>query len=339
MINILIIYKQTIINMDNFNKTKTLKDLVYGSLVGDAMGIQYEFYSKNLINIKELEYNQSHFLNIEAGRWSDDGDNVLLVVETMKENNSDIFDYKSYAKKLFNWVNCGFCELGDKTGIGCGNTIYSVVTTENYIDDPFSASEKIYNKTKSQSNGSIMKILPISIYYSDIDKMIENTIFLCRTTHYDNVVIGCCISVNLLCYWVSREKSNYYDMLNVRLLVDRVFSKLSEANNIYELNLSIDDLLLIKKYMCVRDIEFLRLDEEFKMGHVLKTMGCAFWAFHNTTYGYSKILEKVYSEGGDTDTNGCVVGGLIASIYGIESIPEMWITKLKHKDFVESILD
>lgn len=321
--------------MNKFDKNKTLRDLVYGSLIGDAMGIQFEFYSKNLININELEYNPSHFLNIEAGRWSDDGDNILLVVETMNENESESFDYKLYAKKLHNWVINGISELGDTTGIGCGNTIYSVVTSENYTNDPFGVSEKMRN---SQSNGSIMKILPVSIYYSDIDKMITNTILLCKTTHQNNIVICCCVAVNLLCYWASQEKKNYFDMLNVRLLVDRVFDKLNEINLTYEIYLSDEDMLSIKKYMYVKDISFLKLDEEFKMGHVLKTMGCAFWAFHNMTYGYSKILEKIYSEGGDTDTNGCVVGGFIASIYGSECIPESWIVKLKHKDFIDSVL-
>jgi ADP-ribosyl-[dinitrogen reductase] hydrolase len=324
--------------MSTFDKNKTLKDLVYGSLIGDAMGIQYEFYSKYQINIDDLNYNPSHFLNIEAGRWSDDGDNVLLVVKTMNENKTDLFDYKSYAKKLYNWVKNGTSELGDTTGIGCGNTIFNVVMSENFVNDPFSMSEKIYNKTKSASNGAIMKILPISIYYSDIDAMITNTILLCKTTHANNIVIGCCIAINLLCYWASREKNNYYDLMNVRMLIDRVFDKLNQINLSYQLNLSVENLSLIKKYMYVTDIEFLKLDEEFKMGHVLKTMGSAFWAFHNTTYGYSMILKKIYAEGGDTDTNGCVVGGLIASIYGMENIPEAWITKLKHKDFIESIL-
>lgn len=322
--------------MEDFKKQNTLRTMIYGSLIGDAMGIQFEFYSKSLININELVYKPSHFLNIEAGRWSDDGDNILLVVKTMKETSSNRFDYISYAHKLHYWLNNGFTELGDTTGIGCGNTIYSVITSGNFINDPFSASEKIYNKTKSESNGSIMKIIPISIYYNDLEDVIINTILLCKVTHTSNMVIGCCISANLLTYWATREHYNYRDLNNVMALIERVYMKLEEINLTQKLNLSEEQLLIIKYYMFVEDIKLLNLDEEFKMGYVLKTFGCAFWAFKNISYGFYEILKKIYAEGGDTDTNGCLVGGLVASMLGIDNIPEEWILHLKHKNFIET---
>ena len=123
--------------MLEFDKKKLLKNIAYGSLIGDAMGIQYEFYSRELIDVPyELKYNPSHFLPIEAGRWSDDGDNVLLVIDTLLESKSKIFDYMLFSKKLYNWVHNGIQELGDKTGVGCGNTVYMCVTDNDFLNNP-----------------------------------------------------------------------------------------------------------------------------------------------------------------------------------------------------------
>jgi ADP-ribosylglycohydrolase len=317
-------------------KTNNLRNLVYGSLIGDAMGIQFEFYSKKLINIPFiLNYNPSHFLPIKAGKWSDDGDNILMVVDTLIENKSNVFDYKLFANKLHNWVNYGNPELGDTTSVGCGNTIYSVVSDDNFLDNPFVSSQTIYEKTRTKSNGAIMKILPLSIWYDDEETMISNTILLCRVTHMDKIVIASCIAVNLLLYLAMTENNNYYDKLNRINLKCKIISKIRLINQNLKLELTESEINEVYKHITFENIEDLKLDEEFKMGYTLKTMGCVFWAFDNLILGYQKILKTIYSEGGDTDTNGCVAGGLVSSLLSMHSIPTEWIDELNHKDFIE----
>ena len=45
-----------------------------------------------------------------------------------------------------------------------------------------------------------------------------------------------------------------------------------------------------------------------------------------------------FKKGGDADTNSCVAGALLGCKLGLESIPESWRTKLKHRDWLEQQL-
>lgn len=49
-------------------------------------------------------------------------------------------------------------------------------------------------------------------------------------------------------------------------------------------------------------------------------------AFHHLHMGanYSDAVRETLAGGGDTDTNACIVGGLIGALHGAESIPQAW---------------
>jgi ADP-ribosyl-[dinitrogen reductase] hydrolase len=44
---------------------------------------------------------------------------------------------------------------------------------------------------------------------------------------------------------------------------------------------------------------------------------------------YRKAIEDMLAQGGDTDTNAAIVGGLIGAKYGIDAIPYEWIRKVR----------
>tara|TARA_R110002073_G_scaffold208011_4_gene368415 strand:- start:21504 stop:22508 length:1005 start_codon:yes stop_codon:yes gene_type:complete len=49
-------------------------------------------------------------------------------------------------------------------------------------------------------------------------------------------------------------------------------------------------------------------------------------AFHHLHIGsnYSEAIRQTLAGGGDTDTNACIVGGLIGALHGAEAIPQAW---------------
>lgn len=306
-----------------------IEGLIYGSLIGDALGIQFEFYKKDLINVSDLKYNPSHFLPIDAGKWSDDGDNILLLLETIIESKDDNIDHNIYAKKLKNWYYNGFKELGDKVGgIGCGNTISAVITNEHFDSDPHLASEIIYNKTKSNSNGAIMKISIIGIISDDIEKVIQNTINICKVTHSSMLVIVSCLVITLI---VHLSKYNNF--------LDKSYNPITyilKKIKIYLDQLSQNELSDFYRYISIKKLSDINLDEDFKVSYTLKCMACVVWSIKNIHFGYNTILKEIYSFGGDTDTNGCVVGGVIGFILGKSSINYNWVDNLKHTDFINS---
>jgi ADP-ribosylglycohydrolase len=101
-----------------------------------------------------------------------------------------------------------------------------------------------------------------------------------------------------------------------------------------KIKLSPDELFEIIKYCNIKNIQDIKLDEEFKMSYCLKMLACAVWCVFNNHKGFETILKEVYQEGGDTDTTGCIVGAIIGCIKGKSLIPKEWITNLKHTDFI-----
>ncbi len=63
--------------------------------------------------------------------------------------------------------------------------------------------------------------------------------------------------------------------------------------------------------------------------------GIAFqMAFYELLHGksFDQSLINVIEQGGDTDTNGCIVGALIGALYGIKNIPIQWTITVGKKN-------
>jgi len=61
-------------------------------------------------------------------------------------------------------------------------------------------------------------------------------------------------------------------------------------------------------------------------------------------YGYdssgrvSNFLNSQTSTGSDTDTTAAVAGGLAGIMYGLEGIPDEWLSKMKSMDMIDQEL-
>jgi ADP-ribosylglycohydrolase len=171
-----------------------------------------------------------------------------------------------------------------------------------------------------------MKICIIGIISDDIEQVIQNTINICKVTHNSMLVIVSCLVITLL---VHLSKYNNFLDKSYNPLID-ILKKIKN----YLDELSKDELEDFYRYINVKNLSDINLDEDFKVSYTLKCMACVIWSIKNINFGYNNILKEIYSYGGDTDTNGCVVGGVIGFILGKSSINYNWINNIKHQDFI-----
>lgn len=54
---------------------------------------------------------------------------------------------------------------------------------------------------------------------------------------------------------------------------------------------------------------------------------------------WSECVLKAVNLGGDTDTTGCVAGGLTGVVYGLNNIPPEWIASLARKADLDCLFD
>jgi hypothetical protein len=81
----------------------------------------------------------------ETGDWTDDTDQMILILDTLLEHDGEL-PLKVFAQKLSTWSDNGFRELGDKYGLGLGGTVGRVITQDCFLDDPHTAAEITWNQ-------------------------------------------------------------------------------------------------------------------------------------------------------------------------------------------------
>lgn len=73
-------------------------------------------------------------------------------------------------------------------------------------------------------------------------------------------------------------------------------------------------------------------------GYVINTLHASLWCLL-TTSCFAECVLKAVNLGGDTDTTGCVAGGLAGVYHGLSSIPEEWLDVLPRREELGLLFD
>ena len=124
-----------------------LSGAVYGFVLGDALGVPYEFMERDSFECKGMVGYGTH--NQPAGTWSDDTSLMLATCKSLKENGLKV-NIEDMKNKFKRWLNDG-----DFTANG---TVFDVDhTTLKALTTGVARSGE-----SSNGNGSLMRILPLA---------------------------------------------------------------------------------------------------------------------------------------------------------------------------------
>lgn len=70
----------------------------------------------------------------------------------------------------------------------------------------------------------------------------------------------------------------------------------------------------------------------------MHTLAASLWCLL-TTASFQECALKAVNLGGDTDTTGCVAGGLAGAHYGLAAIPQSWRGALARRDEIEILFN
>lgn len=291
-----------------------IQSLIFGQAIGDALGLASEFMTK-----EEIKYfypngicsyddivQDRHRSLWEKGAWTDDTDQMLCILDSIIENKT--INLTDIAKRFVSWKKVN--------GIGIGRHTLKVLSIGDYVENPFKASELVWNMSKKQSaaNGAIMRTAIIGCWdYTDWEQVKSNTENICKLTHYDPRCVGSCV---IITYIVHRCLTNQGILKSAILSIANEYdSRIAEY-----IELAYQD-----------NIEALALDEQGKISYTLKTMSAALWAYKHSTDFHSG-LRAVIEQGGDADTNGAVTGALLGLKFGFNSMPDFLLKDLIWRD-------
>ena len=157
---------------------RSLRDGIYGLVVGDSLGVPFEFLQRGTFKATDMIKREEY--DFDIGMWSDDSSMTLCTCDSIRENKN--IDLDDMMKKFLKWYRCNeYTPSGFAFGIG-------KTTKEALINYEISKSLKGLKDEYNNGNGSLMRILPL-IFTNCSDKDIEDVSSL---THGHKISIDAC---------------------------------------------------------------------------------------------------------------------------------------------------
>lgn len=310
----------------------TIKAVMIGHAVGDALGVPVEFCSREeLIENPVTTMTGYGSYPVPAGAWSDDTSMALAALDSLSSGKINEFEIMVNFVK---WLDAGcYTPTGECFDVGgvCRKAIGSFFdrcyTEENGLVQPldFDLTECGASGENANGNGSLMRIHPFSLmtwyreeWKKDFEPVIDRASAL--THAHERSKLACKIYTMVL-----------HGLLHQPAKAS-VVSALAEAKIRYEKNAE------ACHYARLFDKDFaqLAIDDIKSSGYVVDTLEAAIWCLL-TTNSYEECVLKAVNLGEDTDTVGAVAGGLAGALYGYDAIPEPWRKALLKSAYIERI--
>lgn len=133
-----------------------LAGAIWGHLVGDALGVPYEFKPAESIDVVEWTGGGSH--GQPSGTWSDDGALMLALLDSLLECG---FDADDQGSRALEWRDHGrYAPGGEVFDVGSATS-----ASLRRIATGTPASQA--GGTDALGNGSLMRILPLALVVRD----------------------------------------------------------------------------------------------------------------------------------------------------------------------------
>ena len=347
-----------------------IRGLVFGNALGDAVGLATEFLSQaevaqyypnadHVFRPSARFHPDIHRLNFPQGDWTDDTDQMILILQTMLEHQGR-YNGPAFAEKFVHWKNHGFAGLGDTSGAGCGRSTMAVLQHAAFRSNPHQAAQEVWERSGKAmaANGAVMRTSITAVpHFYDAAAVQETTTNFCRATHADPRCRVSCLVIAETARLVLMQMTTTMIVpcpppeRIPDLIEQAIASSLQAVGEDLDQN-SVQDF---EFHARVTDLADLKLDEERSIGYTYKCMGSGLWALRTAAAMMVQeqedqqqssaagslqqqviidVLQELVRAGGDADTNGAVAGALLGAYFGHAALP--WTTDMPYAFWLEA---
>lgn len=307
----------------NLQRDRILGGL-WGSVAGDALGVPVEFRNRSVMERSPVSDMQGYGTHHQPpGTWSDDSSLLLCSVDSLIQHE---FELDDMGKRFLAWYR-------EEMWTPHGRVFDVGVTTANALSRiamGIRAEVAGSDGQFSNGNGSLMRIIPVSLRFADrpVKELLERVHRASAITHRHARSQMACGFFSLLVRGLLEEMP----AKDAFALALRDFRTFYEAEAYWAAEMDYFQLLL------AGDLDRRPIGEIDSSGYVIHTLTASIWCLL-TTNDYRECMLKAVNLGGDTDTTGCVAGGLAGVAYGLQSIPQDWIARLARKSDLGELFD
>lgn len=274
-----------------------------GAFVGDAAGATLEFCNKEIT--REIAVNATKMpgggvFKLKPGQITDDSELAISLGMAILENKDPNNLLDEVASKYVDWYETHPFDIGNT----CARA-FSI--GKNYRDKNqgkikgLAEAMKSGASSTSEANGALMRSTPIAALLPETLNAESFAMEDAALSHPHKVCQQC----------------NAIYTVTIKLLID------GKGDHEAAYNAAIEYAKEIKAEV---PLKWLRenlqdIDCKSSIGHVRHGFVLAFYFLRNKI-SYEESIIQTLMKGGDTDTNACIVGGMMGALFGAKAIPD-----------------
>lgn len=292
-----------------------------GLLVGDALGVPYEFAPPHHIPAPGLieftppsDWSLTH-KGVLPGTWSDDGAQALVLLESLQR--CDGLNLTDFAVHLLKWRDEGHMAVGR-------HVFDWGIQTEKALEDlragrPPETSGR--SGERDNGNGSLMRVLPLALWHRGEDRALMADAMRSSLPTHGHLRSQLCCAV--YCLWARHmlAGATLNDGWKAAVAGLHSFAEKLDGDTDHELQV----------------LDLRREPSGSGTGYVLDCLHSARLALSRGS-SYEEVVKAAILLGNDTDTTAAVAGGIAGIVYGVTTFPQRWLSELRGRELFDPLL-
>lgn len=291
---------------------------LYGLLVGDALGVPYEFHPPEQVPaVANIDYDppagfaRAH-RGVPPGTWSDDGAQALALLGSLLAQGR--LDLDDFGARLLRWYECGDYAV-DAHVFDVGISTSSALCR---LRDGMPAAQSGMSGQQHNGNGSLMRVLPLALWHQGDDAaLVADAMAQSLPTHAHLRSRLCCA---LYALWARRLLQGHGDAWP------------DAVRSVQQLTAAIDGAAEELEW----SIRPMAPEPARGTGYVVDSLRAAVQL--QALADYPAIVRAAVALGHDTDTTACIAGGIAGLRLGMSAIPRQWRDRLRGRALPDALL-
>ncbi len=296
-----------------------LAGAVWGHLVGDAVGVPYEFLLPSAIG--EVRFGATGTHGQPPGTWSDDGALMLALLDSLLAVG---FDPTDQGRRFLAWH-----EQGAYTPDGDGPFDIGNATSEalRRLQRAGAAEQAGPVGERNNGNGSLMRILPIALVGHTLSEaeLVEQAHRASAVTHGHPIAQATCAFHVLLVHELLLADETGIERVEALERAQTTLQLVYAGSSAYAAHRRALDT--ITAYV-----------PRAGSGYVVDAFWSAWDAFASAS-SYRETIQHAVRYGHDTDTTAAIAGGLAGAWFGLDGIPPEWLGGMRGGSIVAPLLN
>ncbi|KAL4462529.1 hypothetical protein ABPG74_000359 [Tetrahymena malaccensis] len=323
---------QLILRSQSTDQEKRAIGCMLCSYIGDSIGTATEFQkdmNEDLIQ-RAINMQGGGIHKVIAGQGTDDSELATSLGHGLIESDENSVDLNLITKYYILWIKSKPFDIGQTTSNPFRSLIHdqliNVQMTKDQAQEKDLSGQAIFQaqnaNQNSESNGGCMRISPLIVYLSKLQEQeeIKKVVFSEQQITHPNIISQYCS------YIYVRACINLIQNGNAKQAFNDINNFVENYLNIGVIQQWWRDHVLKEIYSNTKEYEVWIKHQFINVFIILKKIADGNESIDSELL--PRVLRQIIRLGGDTDTAGCIVGGMIGSLVGYQNIPQNYLNTL-----------